>query len=64
VDISSLWRKCCCQNWGVNDDDNEDDDNDSNRMSVLRSRVEKLRATGQLVVPSCVTSERAKIKYL
>lgn len=47
VDISSLWSKCCRQNWGVGDH-KEGDDNDSNKMSVLQSRVEKLKATGQL----------------
>lgn len=50
VDMSSLWRKFCCQNWGGDDDGhNESGDNDSNRLSVLQSRVEKLKATGQLV---------------
>jgi len=49
VDISSLWSKCCCQDWGVDVDRNEGSDNDSNRISVLQSRVEKLKATGQLV---------------
>ena len=48
VDISSLWSKSCCQNWG-DDDHNEGDDNDSNRISVVKSRVEKLKAMGQLV---------------
>ena len=49
VDISSLWSKCCRQNWGVDKDHNEGDNNDSNRISVLQSRVETLKATGQLV---------------
>jgi hypothetical protein len=43
ADISSLWTKYCSQNWG-------ESGGDSKSISVLQSRAEKLKATGQLCV--------------
>jgi hypothetical protein len=43
VDISSLWSKHCSQNWGGNGAVSGD-------ISIVQSRAEKLKATGELHV--------------
>lgn len=43
VDISSLWSKHCSENWG-------DDGDIRGDISILQSRAEKLKATGELHV--------------